>query len=192
MESQRTAIGTTIAVIIIVAVIVGAVTVVSLTTLKHSTASSTATPTETIAGLVSGNFAEHLLLFASRNVSAIVPQYETNASVTWEQILCLSGIYTVTGNGNLTQLLNIFFGAYGQALVVGNVTRTIVTATIGSVMINSTLGLVGQGLVGNFTSTVSAQDTYRYSTTSSTWLISQETWHFLTFYTKGNVPFCIY
>ena len=82
MESQRTAIGTTIAVIIIVAVIVGAVTVVSLTTLKHSTASSTATPTETIAGLVSGNFAEHLLLFASGNVSAIIPQYETNASVT--------------------------------------------------------------------------------------------------------------
>jgi hypothetical protein len=161
----------------------------------------TVTPTQQAVDVVSHSFLQHLVLFTSRNVSVIVAQYESSANVTWNGLSCISGTYSNAGNsGDLTELLNIFFdntkaplvGYEGlNAVFVGNVTRTIVTSMAnGSLIVNSTFGLLGQASTGNFTATVSAQDSYAYSTTSGTWLISQETWHFLTHYIPPDVLMC--
>jgi len=164
------------------------------------TVTSTVTPTQQEVGTISDSFVQHLVLFTSRNVSAIVAQYEPSANVTWNGLSCWSGVYANAANsGDLTTLLNIFFdntktalGYQGfSAVFVGNVTRTSVgTTTDGSFIVNSTFGLLGQASVGNFTAIVSAQDSYVYSRTSGTWLISQETWHFLTYYIPPEVLIC--
>lgn len=184
--------GVAIAVVVALA-IAAAAFVLSPTNPQGNTAtqSGTSTQTQQATDVVGGNFAEHLLLFTSRNATAIVRQYQSDANVTWQQTSCLNGIYPVTGKGNLSQLLDVFFGTYGQGLVIGNVTRSMTTATNGSVIVNSTFGLVAQGFDGNLTASVTAQDSYTYSATSGTWLIAQETWHFLSFDTKGSVPYCI-
>jgi hypothetical protein len=166
-----------------------------------TTVTSTLTPTQQAVEMASDSFAQHLALFTSRNVSALVAQYEPTANVTWIGLSCWSGIYPNAGNssGDLTKLLNIFFdntktflGYQGfDAVFVGNITRTsVITTTGGSFIVNSTFGLLGQASTGNFTATVSAQDSYAYSRTNDTWLISQETWHFLTYHIPDNVLIC--
>jgi hypothetical protein len=143
--------------------------------------------------LVSDNFANHLLVFSSGNVSAIISQYEPSASVTWEHFACLSGIYPISGNnGSFTDGLDTFFNKVQglDAVFIGNVSGVTTTSLPnGSLRVNSTFGLRGQGPVGNFTATVSAQDTYTYSASSGTWLISQETWNFMSPGIR-NVFFC--
>ena len=165
------------------------------TTTTTTTVTSTATPTQQVVNVVEGSFAQHLVLFTTRNVSGIVSQYEPNANVTWENLSCFSGIYS--NQSSITLLLNVVFGykppvigsplaPYGFSLA--NVTQTRITAlTNGSVLVNSSFGLVAQHAQGNFTDTVSAQDLYSYSEASGTWLISQESWHFLSSYTPSDV-----
>jgi hypothetical protein len=169
------------------------------TTTDTTTITSTTTPTQTTSDTASDSFAQHLLLFSSRNVSAILSGYEPSANVTWENLPCLGGIYPIAGNnGNFTQGLDIFFGnnkvVLGfQTVFVGNLTRTTMTrVSNGSVLLNSTFGIVGLASTGNFTATVSAQDSYTYSTTRGTWLISQETWHFLTYDIPPNALLCTF
>jgi hypothetical protein len=204
---QRVAIGKAIiGLSVITLVLAGAlgfvlVTFQSMVKTVTSTETSTVTPTQQAVDIVGDRFVQHLVVFTSMNVSAIVAQYEPSANVTWEGQMCLGGIYSDAGSsdGDLTKLLNIFFdktktglGLQGfNAVFVGNVTRPTITAmTNGSVIVNSTFGLVGQAPTGNFTATVSAQDSYAYSTTSGTWLISQETWHFAPHYIPPDVLIC--
>ncbi|MDA4117981.1 MAG: hypothetical protein OK455_06520, partial [Thaumarchaeota archaeon] len=108
---------------------------------------STVTSTRQAVDIVRDSFVQHLALFTSRNVSAIVAQYQPSANVTWNGLTCWSGIYPNSGNssGDLTKLLSIFFdntktllGYQGfDAVFVGNVTRTsITTMTDGSFIVN--------------------------------------------------------
>jgi hypothetical protein len=171
----------------------------SITTVT-STETSTLMPARQAAEIVANTFSKHLLLFTSRNVSAIVSQYQPNANVTWEGAgPCLSGLFPIS-DGSFVKLLDLFFQyrlpqfqIWPQGfhtILIGNVTQIRTTGIYGSANVNSTFVLEGQDIIGNLTSTVSAQDSYRYSRTSDTWLISQETWHFLNLYTQGNALVC--
>jgi len=152
----------------------------------------TSTATPQVISEVDSSLSQHLILFTSRNVSAIVSQYGTNANVTWEGIRCLAGVYPIVDkNSNFTLLLNTFFGdRYFQTLFVGNASRPVAVATAQSISANSTFDLAANGYDGSLTAVISAQDTYSYSATTQTWMISQETWHFLLYNSTGNVLNC--
>jgi len=166
-------------------------------TVKTVTVTSTVTPAGQAIESVGESFAQHLVLFSSKNVSAIISQYEPNATVVWEHLFCWSGLYQNAGssNGDVAKLLPDFFhGRFSAPLnsvYVGNATKmTIMPLANGTVIVNSTFGLVGLAATGNFTATVSAQDSFVYSSLSNAWMISQETWNFLTYYTPQNVLVC--
>ncbi|MDA4123374.1 MAG: hypothetical protein OK456_09370 [Thaumarchaeota archaeon] len=205
---QRAGIGRAIIalsiVILVLAGTLGLILVAPQSIIKEQTITTTTTVTSTVTPtqqeIVGDSFLQHLVVFSSMNVSAIIAQYEPSANVTWSGQACLGGIYPISGNnGNFSESLKILFdetktllGFQGfNAVFVGNVTRpTITTMTNGSMIVNSSFDLVGQAQTGNFTATVSAQDSYAYSTTSGTWLISQETWHFVPSYIPPDVLIC--
>ena len=146
---------------------------------RTETVTDTVTTTQQIAD-VGGSFAEHILLLDSKNVSAIVNQYQGNASVTWTgQAVGLAGTYE--GARNISELQTVFFETFGTTFAIANVTRAITTTSSDSVMVNSTFGFSGFGRWGNDSGIISAQDHYSYSATNGAWLISRETWNFLTF-----------
>jgi hypothetical protein len=147
--------------------------------------------------VVSGLFAEHMLLLDSRNVSAIVEQYEGNATISWTtdgQCECNSLNGNYTGTANMTQLMNqLLFGinANGsglgmQSFVAENLTQKVASTSDVSVIVNSTFAMVEHSIAqGNINGTISAQDSYEYSATNHTWLISRESWNFLSYYVQN-------
>jgi len=166
-------------------------------TVRTVTVTSTVAPTEHAIESVSESFAQHLLFFSSKDVSATISQYEPNATVEWQNLYCLSGLYQNAGtsNGDMAKLLVDFFDGKFNAplssLYAGNTSKMTVTPLPnGAMVVNSTFGLVGLAATGNFTATISAQDSYAYSSSSNAWMISQETWHWLTYYTPQNVLAC--
>jgi hypothetical protein len=145
---------------------------------KSSTSATSTTSTSTVS-LINSTFADHMRLLASRNASAMVGQYEGNASIVWTgEVDGLEGIYN--GTTDIGLLFNdSFFGPRSTALTVGNVTQTILAASGDSAVVNSSFTFLGESSVqGNFSGTVSAMDYYEYSVASGSWLISQETWNF--------------
>lgn len=144
-------------------------------------------------------FAQHLFVFSSRNVSAIVSQYTLTANVTWNGLMCWDGLYPDAGNnsGQYADLLGIVFdeshnpfAATGlHSVFVGNMTNVSVTQTGEGTVVNATFGLVAEATEGNFAATVSAQDTYVYSAAAG-WLISGELWHFLNYYVPPTTLVC--
>ncbi len=161
--------------------------------------SSTTSTTAPAVDLVNSSFADHMRMLESRNVSAILGQYEANATVTWTgRAAGLTGLYI--GSQNIGILLNdSLFRPNGTSFfVVGNVTQGVLDASRGSALVNSSFGFQGRNSIwGNFSGSVSAQDNYAYSVASGGWLISQETWNFLSFnvqfpfgYTACTGPSC--
>jgi len=158
------------------------------------TKTSTVTATEKVVDQISASFANHMLLYVSRNVTAIVSQYEGNATLTWTGSATnfartynggagLAGTYN--GTGSITTLLESFFGKFstgtGVNFIIANVTRTIAVTANDSALVNSSFGFAGVPTInGDIIGTVSAQDSYAYSATSGAWLISRETWNFTT------------
>jgi len=144
------------------------------------TVTATVTTTQQIAD-VGGAFAEHMLSLGSRNVSALVSQYEGDANITWTgQASGLAGTYI--GKGPIGVLLGQFFETYANTFTIANVTQTIAVTPSNLAAVNSTFGFTGWGeRWGNTSGAVSAQDYYTYSTTNGAWLISKETWTFLSF-----------
>jgi hypothetical protein len=152
------------------------------------------TPTKTAAAStsldaydqVADSFANHMLFVSSRNASAMASQYESNASVIWTTIgLGYAGTYV--GANNIFILMNNSFIGRGSSFSVGNVTHSVVNMTTHSAVVNSSFAFFGQrtDLGGNFNGTVSAQDFYVYSAANGGWLISRETWNFLSFNAPG-------
>jgi hypothetical protein len=122
-----------------------------------------------------------MLQLGSRNVSAIVSQYEGNATVIWTgNTLGIGGTYI--GTKNIGLALSAFLGAV-SSFIIGNETQTIATASDDSVVVNSSFSFAGESadFFGPFNGTVSAQDSYTHSAASGAWLISRETWDFLSF-----------
>lgn len=165
--------------------------------LGTKTVTATATSIQQPAGLASGLLAEHMLLLDSRNVSAVVGQYEGNATIAWTsegQCECdgLNGDYA--GAANITQLmkqllLGVNANGYGfgtESFMAEDLAQTGAVASSVSVMVNSTFVIVEQSIAqGKINGTVSAQDSYAYSATARTWLISRESWDFLSFYVQN-------
>jgi hypothetical protein len=153
-----------------------------------SATSSTSTTTTSTVSLVNSTFADHMRLLASGNTSAMVGQYEVNASIVWTgEALGLEGLYN--GSNDIGLLFNSsFFGPRSTALAVGNVTQTILAASGDSAVVNSSFTFLGESsLEGNFSGTVSAMDYYVYSA-SGGWLISQETWNFRNYSVQFPFP----
>jgi hypothetical protein len=148
-------------------------------------ASTTSTTTSAVS-LFNSSFADHMRLLASRNTSAIVSQYEGNASVIWTgEVPGLQGLYNGTGNIRILFGVSLFGPKSTTALAIGNVTQKILAESDESAVVNSSFSFLGESsLEGNFSGSVSAMDSYVYSAASG-WLISQETWNFLSF----NVQF---
>ncbi len=131
-------------------------------------------------------------LLASRNVSALVSQFDRRANVTWTgQTMGLTGIYI--GAPNIRLLLNAFLGR-ATSLNFANATQTIMAASNQSAIVNSSFRFTGQSQIyGNFTGTVRAQDLLVYSRAASAWQIAEEIWNFLSFdvqYPVGNYYAC--
>jgi hypothetical protein len=157
------------------------------------TVTTTVISTQGATGLVSGLYAEHILLLDSRNVSAIVNQYEDNATIVWTseaQCECNSLDGTYTGAANITLLMKqLLFGtdangfSFGtKSFVAENLTESVAVASNGSVTVDSTFGIMEQSIAsGKINGTASAGDSYTYSTASGAWLISRETWDFLSY-----------
>lgn len=204
MTPQRIAVGKAVIALSIVALVLaallGLVVATSQSMVKTVTVTTTVVPTQQAVETVGDTFAQHLLSFSlaygnsltSANVSAIVSQYEGNANDTWighGGDFCDVGLHA--GSGNIFTLLGAFIGQVGPGLAIANVTRTVTAEANGSVSVNSTFDFAGHSLTyGIVNGTVSAEDSYAYSTTNGAWLISQETWDFITFNTQLH-PACI-
>jgi hypothetical protein len=115
------------------------------------------TTTQHATDIVGASFAEHMHLLGSRNASAVVSQYEGNATVTWKGVMGpndLAGTYN--GAPNITRLLEAFFfepyvaGNAVSSFATGNVTRTITATSDESVAVSSSFGFAGQCPLGRF------------------------------------------
>jgi hypothetical protein len=149
-----------------------------------SVSSSSGFSTATSAGssnsttkLVASAFADHMQLIASRNVSAIINQYETNDNVTWTgNAPGLKGLYS--GVDDTSTLFRYFLG-HASSFLVGNVTEATVIQSAISAVVNSSFSFRGQSTVwGNFSGSVAAEDFFVFSPTTGAWMISQEIWNF--------------
>jgi len=165
---------------------------VNSTTTKTTTASTSLDAYEQVAD----SFANHMLSISSRNASAIASQYESNASVIWTGQgttgLAFGGMGgTYVGANDIFIIMNASFIGQGSSFAVGSVTHTIVATSDDSAEVNSSFAFFGQNtsLGGNFNGTVSAQDSYVYSASNGGWLISRETWNFLSFNARGPLIF---
>jgi len=129
-----------------------------------------------------------MLLLGSRNVSAIISQYEGNTTVIWTgQVSGLAGTYV--GANSTSVLLGNLIGR-ASSLTVANVTQAIVATSEDLATVNSTFDFHGRStLYGNFSGSVSAQDLFVYSAANGGWLISQETWDFISFNYQPPPPF---
>lgn len=188
-EAGKTVIALSIVVLILVAAL-GVVLISAsqkskaVTVISTSTSTRTVTsPSQDIVDMVDGAFAQHLVLFTSRNASAVVSQCQPNASMTWNGLYCLSGLYS--NSTSIALLLRVIFGDTSwfsgfQEISISNATQPPVTTvmTDSSAEVNSTFGLESRNAIGNVTATVSAQESYTYSTASARWLISEEYWQF--------------
>jgi len=164
---------------------------------KTVTSTVTVMPTQQVVEAVVNNFNEHLDTFASENVSGILSEYSPTANVTWlvkVPSVCLNGTFTVVGDkDNFTEELNTLFARPNlgfQSIIVGNVTAPSTRVTNDIVTINSSFDLLARTYGGgNFSATISAQDSYIYGS-NGVWLIAQETWQFLQ--TQYNFALCGY
>ncbi len=154
----------------------------------------TVNPTELSQQAVSGSFAQHMLFLKSRNLSAIVSQYEPNASVTWIGVQGPVAIETpAAGTDNISRALDALLyqpcGSHDtvKSFAVENITQSAVFAPDGSAVVNSTFSFSGNSsLWGEFRGDVSARDTFSHSKTGA-FLISQENWNFTRYYEEYPV-----
>jgi hypothetical protein len=146
----------------------------TVTTSEVETVTTTVTPFQQ----VNESYYDHLLSLDSGNVSAILAGYGQGANLTWQQAACLSGLYPVPHDARL--LFDALSANVTRSWAVENATLPEITiATNGSLLVNDTFALAVRAASGNLTATISAEVVYVYS--AGSWLISEETWYFLTF-----------
>jgi hypothetical protein len=159
-----------------------------------STRTLTLTTTVTVSTIpeayeqVASAHANRLLLLASRNVSAILRGYESNATVAWTgQAAGLQGNYAGIGNRSeeIGSVLDIFPGSLTN-LTLSHENQTIVGAQ-GGYRVNSTFYWAGfSPSAGRLSGRIAAQDSYVH--VGNAWLIASETWTWLAF--NCEFPFC--
>jgi len=130
-----------------------------------------------VYGQVNGAYANHLLLLDSENISALVGEYEGNATVSWTgdapgfagSYSGLTSIRILLGNFRV-HFLN--FSIYNDNQTVG---------PKGSFwVVNSTFDLRGYStMLGQTLAAIDAQNSYVH--VGGEWLIANETWDFTVF-----------
>ena len=155
--------------------VAGTTTLATTTTFSGSI---TAIPPQVIE-IVNSSFEDHLLSVGSRNVTALLSEYEHNATIDWTGEAA-GLLNSPNGPAAITYQWKFFFSAMTQ-FVIGNETQTILPTWNGSVvMVDSTFDFAGYSNAhGEFSGTVHAQDSYASPTTGGPWLIAQETWDFI-------------
>lgn len=145
----------------------------STRTVTSTTTVTTSLPNEDYSQ-VAGAYANHLFVVSSRNVSALLSGYESNATVEWTGRL--EGNYTGAGNGlgEIGRALALFPGNTVN-LTLSEESQTIVGAQGDRLVVGSTFSWYGfSSTAGNISGVIAAQDSYAY--VGNTWLIARETW----------------
>ncbi len=141
---------------------------------------------------VASAYANQLLLLDARNISALVSEFESNATVEWKGYANglqaghgpgvnrdLAGNYT--GSKEISALLGAFL-TNANYLLVSNETQTI-GAKGSHWVVSSTFHFAGDSnSVGTFKGTIAARESY--VRVGNTWLISNEVWDF-TYYEES-------
>jgi hypothetical protein len=131
---------------------------------------------------VADSFANHMLSLSERN-----------ATVTWVGAVDEYGLAGLYNRTEIPLLMRESFIGKGTSFTMGNLTLAITVISADSATVNSTFEIFGQGLYvaaipgpvyTAFNATVSAEDSYAYSTPNNAWLISNETWSFTSFNTN--------
>ena len=194
--ARRTRLYKLVGVALVIGALVIATAVLILPTYLSSGTTSTTSTSRSAADMVASAFANHMNGLASRNVQAVVSQFEGNANVTWTgRANGLTGLYV--GTTDIGLLLNAFLGK-ATFLAFANETQQIAVASSRLATVNSSFSFSGQSSTfGNFSGAVRAQDSLAYTATTGEWLISQEIWNFSSFnvqfqfgYTACTGPSC--
>jgi len=126
---------------------------------------------------VSNAFTAHLQKIASRNVSAVMMDYENNATVVFE-----GNTAGVSCNCTSFPRIRYLFQSAFTGLLNLSVTEISPTYRLTGIkgVVNSTLMLLGYSkTIGRFNGTISAEAVYDRAGVG--WLISSETWNFRVF-----------
>lgn len=170
------------------AVVLGALAIVALLVVQslassgvggdQTSSSMESTSVQQTPSFAQNDFAEHMRLLASGNVSSLVEEYQKNASLVWlgEAPFGLKGSYN--GTLNIDTLLRAFYTKIvNGSMAISNQTSKVVATSGSTVTLNSTFDFSGKSsLFGSMNGTVFAQDSYGYA--NSTWLITHEVWNF--------------
>jgi hypothetical protein len=141
-----------------------------------------------IQSQVFNSLANHMFFLSERNVSAIISQYEKNATIEWMgNAGGLQGIYN--GTSDIFLLMNESFISRAVSFSIGNITSISISISNDSAIVKSSFEIFGQdynfglpyGYVANFNSTILAQDHFAYSSSQKAWLISVESWNYHAF-----------
>jgi hypothetical protein len=151
-----------------------------------TTTTVTALPTEDYSRVASA-YTNHLSMLSSRNISALLGEYESNATIEWTgQAAGLAGNYT--GSNNITRLLGAFPGKMVNLTVSNQDQPIVVGVERNYLVVSSTFDFYGfNPFDGNINGIITAQDSY--TNVSNTWLIVRETWAWISF--SCQFPGCL-
>jgi hypothetical protein len=162
-----------LAVLLVVQSLVGS----GLLSTKTVTATvTTSNPDEQVANA----YADHLLLlpFSGHYASALVGEYEANATIEWTGIEA-AGTGNFSGSNDIGIALGSFIGKFINFSVSAESQSIEAKGNVS--VVNSTLSFRGySSVVGQVNGTIIAQDVYEHASGSS-WLISREIWNFTRF-----------
>jgi len=159
----------------------------STRTVTSTTTVTALLPTEDYSQ-VADAYAYHLSAVSSRNVSALLSGYESNATVEWTGVATgLGGNYT--GPGEIGSLLEQFPGNTVN-LTLSEESQPIVGDLANHLVAGSTFSWYGfTSSDGIISGVIAAQDSYAH--VSNMWLIARETWMWVSFdsqYPEGFPP----
>lgn len=136
---------------------------------------TTSNPNEQVADA----YANHLLLlpFSSHYASALVSEYEENATIEWTGIEA-AGTGNISGSNNIGIALGSFIGKFINFSISAKSQSIEAKGNVS--VVNSTLDFQGHSsVVGQVNGMIVAQDVYEHI--GSSWLITRETWNFAQF-----------
>jgi hypothetical protein len=138
----------------------------------------TTTTSSTVAAPdLKSQYSGHIGTIGTRNVTAVLLDYQDSAVVTWTgHAAGLEGVYSGTGNIRL-----LFASALSTANTISFVPHSIIqTNKSGLSEINSTVSFTGRSaILGSFNGNlVSSTD---YTNSGGRWKISAESWNYLVF-----------
>jgi hypothetical protein len=182
------------AIFVVLVLVFASVAIYEAAVIRSTGVSTTTVMVPSVTDQVGTIYADHLLLFGSKNVNAIVSEYETNAFIIYygTQPAGLDGNYSGAEIG----VLYSYWAKHSDYLFIANESQPSMNVhyahgyVAANVIVNSTFGFRGgSNTLGNFNGTVSAQTIFVPGGVNGTsWLISTETWHFLRFWEQYPPP----